>query len=614
MTSIVLPVGSLIKFNSAALSEHNRSPMAMGYNRIEKTQRMANGTLRKFFIKDKKTLNLSWDQLPSYSNYTVDGGYGALDLKNFYESNLGQSSFPVTISYSTQTGSTTDTITMIFSSFSCEVTKRNVYSEVLQKVSNITAVTHNGSSITYTGNNSFTSGDLVTVRGLDTDLYNVNNAAVTAATSLAFTVVKAGSQASVTEASSDGTKFTYYASNSFSAGDVVSVSGFNTKTITAASSTSGNITYTSTAHGFSVGDIVNISGVNVANVEVSPYNLSNAAIASKDANTFTVVGTATGTPVFSSAQATSVYNKTNVDILAATDYYFTVEDTPSPITVVLATAGTASLYSESTQFSVTAFEPTASTNVKYTSAAHDLEAGDKVSITGIRSTATITNAEKLTGDNVISHSGTITSVQLTNNVATVYFSDASFGTYSWNIGDSITISGCSNSTFNGTHTVTAVPASSAVSFAKTNTAIPLDEDATGAAVNNTWSGGMIKYTASNVFAKNDIISITGITPTDYNNASARIAYATSTYFLVPGSITTKYRKPGSASSIFNLSNVTISAVTTNTFTVPFTSATGSTVTGLTGVKASKQVNYTASANTTSTPQEFWSVSLSLEEV
>jgi hypothetical protein len=614
MTPIVLPVGSLIKFNSAALSEHNRSPMSIGYNRIEKTQRMANGTLRKFFIADKKTFNVSWEQLPSYSNYTVDGGYGALDLKTFYEGTLGKSSFPVTISYGPIIDGTTETRNMIFTSFSCEVTKRNVYSEVIQKVSNITAVTHNGSSLTYTGSNSFTVGDAVSVSGLDTDLYNVSNAAVTAASSTSFTVAKAGSQASVTEASSDGAKFTYYASNSFAAGDVVSVSGFNTKTITAASSASGNITYTSTAHGFLVGDTVNISGVNVAAVAVSPYNLSNATIASKDDNTFTIVGTATGTPVFSSAQATSVYNKTNVDILAAADYYFTVSDTSSPATVVLATPGTASLYSESTQFSVTAFTPTAGTNVIYTSVAHDLEVGDKVSITGIRSTATITNAEKLTGDNVISHSGTITSVQLTDNVATVYFSDASFSTYQWNIGDSITISGCSNSAFNGTHTVTAVPANSAVSFAKTNTTIPLDEDATGSAVNNTWSGGMTKYTASNSFVKNDIISITGITPTDYNNASARIAHATSTYFLVPGSITTKYRKSGSASSIFNLSNVTISAVTKDTFTVPFTSATGSKVTVLSNVKASKQVNYTASASTTSKPQEFWSVSLSLEEV
>jgi hypothetical protein len=449
MTPITLPVGSLIKFNSVALSEHNRSPMAVGYNRIEKTQRMSNGTLRKFFIADKKSLNVSWDQLPSYSNYTIDGGYGALDLKTFYEGALGKGSFPVTISYSTQTGSTTETRNMIFTAFSCELTKRNVYSEVIQKVSNITAVTHNGSSLTYTASNSFAVGDLVTVAGLETDLYNVNNAAVTSANSTSFTVVKSGSQASVTEASSDGTKFTYYASNSFAAGDVVSVSGFETG---------------------------------------------------------------------------SAYNKTNVNILFATDYYFTIADTSTQATVVLSSAGTASLYSEATQFNITAFTPTANTSVTYTAASHDLEIGDTVSITGIRSTATITGA--------------------------------------------------------ATHT----------------------------------TPGQIKYTANNTFQAGDIISISGITPSSYNLNNVSVVSATSSEFIITHTTTEKYRKGGSASSIFNLSNVVISAVTTNTFTVPFTSAAGSAVTSLTGVKASKSVNYTASANTTSTPQEFWSVSLSLEEV
>jgi hypothetical protein len=519
MTPIDLPVGSLIKFNSVALSEHNRTPMSIGYNRIEKTQRMANGTLRKFFIGDKKTLSVSWDQLPSYSNYTIDGGYGALDLKTFYESALGKSSFPVTISYSTQTGSTTETMNMNFTAFSCEVTKRNVYSEVVQKVSNITAVTNNGSSLTYTASNSFKVGDLVTIRGLDTDLYNVTNAAVTAANSTSFTIVKAGSQASVTEASSDGTKFTYYASNSFAAGDVVSVSGFKTATITNATTAAGKITYTATAHGFLVNDVINVTGISEAS-----YNKPKAVITDITDDTFSISATGSGTPTFSGATASLVYNKTNVEVLGATDYYFTIADTSTQVTVVLSSAGTASLYSEATQFDITAFTPTANTNVTYTAAAHDLEQGDTVSITGIRSTATITGA--------------------------------------------------------ATHT----------------------------------TPGQIKYTANNTFQAGDIISISGITPSSYNLNNVAVVSATSSEFIVTHTTTEKYRKGGSAASIFNLSNVVISAVTTNTFTVPFTSATGSAVTGLTGVKVSKQVNYTASANTTSAPQEFWSVSLSLEEV
>jgi len=125
---------------------------------------------------------------------------------------------------------------------------------------------------------------------------------------------------------------------------------------------------------------------------------------------------------------------------------------------------------------------------------------------------------------------------------------------------------------------------------------------------------MIKYTATNTFAKNDIISISGITPSEYNNSSARVAYATSSYFLVPGDISVKYRKSGSALSIFNLSNVVVSAVTKDTFTVPFTSAAGYPVTGLSAVTVNKHVNYTAYAKTVALPQEFWTVSLSLEEV
>jgi len=608
MTFITLPVGSLIKLNDVALSEHNRNPVGIGYNRIEKSQRMSNGTLRRFFIADKKTLTVSWNMLPSYSNYTVDGGYGALDLKAFYEA-LATSTFNVKLKTSTTTGSTENSFTMVFSSFTCELMKRNVYSDIVSKSATITAATNNGSSITYTAPNFFAVNDIVTVAGFDTEAYNVYNAAVTSRSGTSFTVAKSGTTASVTEASSDGTNFIYYASNTFSAGDVVSISGFKTKTITAASTAAGKITYTATAHGFLVNDVVNITGISTAG-----YNLSKAVITNVTTDTFSVVGTESAAATFTGAQASLVYNKTNVDIVSATDYYFTIADTSSQATVVLSSAGTATLYSEATQFSVTGFEPTAGTNVKYTSSGHDLEVGDRVSISGIRSTATITNAEKLTGDNIISHLATITAVQLTSNIATVSFSNSTFSTYSWNIGDSITISGCSNSVFNGTHTVTAVPANSAVSFAKTNTNIALDEAATGDAANNTWSSGMIKYTATNTFAKNDIVSITGITPSDYNNSSARIAYATSTYFLVPGSITTKYRKPGSASSIFNLSSAVISAVTTDTITVPFTSAAGSSVTGLSGATVSKYVNYTASAQTVAVPQEFWTVSLSLEEV
>jgi hypothetical protein len=127
-----LPIGSLIYFNSTLkLSEHNRQPISITPNRIEKTTRMTNGTLRKFYVDDKMTINMSWSMLPSYSTFTIDGGYGALDLKSFYEGTAtkasgalsGQNTFDVTVRYGS--GSTTETYTMIFTSCSFEIAKRN---------------------------------------------------------------------------------------------------------------------------------------------------------------------------------------------------------------------------------------------------------------------------------------------------------------------------------------------------------------------------------------------------------------------------------------------------------------------------------------------------------
>jgi hypothetical protein len=111
MTTVTMPRGSILqiqgydsstnggdgslKYNK--VSEHNRSQFDISNERIEKQQRMSNGTLRKFFIADKKTFTLSWDMLPSYRTFTVDGAWGAEDLRTFYSSTQGQSSFNIRV-------------------------------------------------------------------------------------------------------------------------------------------------------------------------------------------------------------------------------------------------------------------------------------------------------------------------------------------------------------------------------------------------------------------------------------------------------------------------------------------------------------------------------------
>lgn len=79
------------------VTEHNRGPLTLDINRIEQSTRMANGTLRKYFIADKLNISVSWDMLPSFRNETVDGGWAAEDIKNFYESSAGKLPFRIQI-------------------------------------------------------------------------------------------------------------------------------------------------------------------------------------------------------------------------------------------------------------------------------------------------------------------------------------------------------------------------------------------------------------------------------------------------------------------------------------------------------------------------------------
>ncbi|MGA1046806.1 MAG: hypothetical protein ACO3UU_02260 [Minisyncoccia bacterium] len=120
---ITLPVGSLITIGTFPLSEHNRAPVSISIDRIQKVQRMSNGTLRKFFINDKKSISISWTMLPSRSSYTVDAGYGARDIKDFYEGATGKGSFPVTVKYGTTDNA--ENLTMIFTACNFELVRRN---------------------------------------------------------------------------------------------------------------------------------------------------------------------------------------------------------------------------------------------------------------------------------------------------------------------------------------------------------------------------------------------------------------------------------------------------------------------------------------------------------
>jgi len=128
MAALILPVGSALFIQDGAgtwqkLTEHNRSPIAVDTQRFEQTARMANGSLRKLFIADKKNVSTSWSMLPSYSTMTVDGGWGAEDIKAFYLGPKGQSTFNARIAYNS---TRTEDFVASFTSCSFNIIKRNV--------------------------------------------------------------------------------------------------------------------------------------------------------------------------------------------------------------------------------------------------------------------------------------------------------------------------------------------------------------------------------------------------------------------------------------------------------------------------------------------------------
>jgi len=125
---LATPAGTTKIWNK--ITEHNRSAFQIGVERIEKVTRTSNGTLRKNHIADKKSFQLSWNMLPSYRTLTIDGGWGAEDLRSFYLSNEGKESFNIRVNLA-KTGTDQSTsgfepYTVVFSSCSFTVVKRGL--------------------------------------------------------------------------------------------------------------------------------------------------------------------------------------------------------------------------------------------------------------------------------------------------------------------------------------------------------------------------------------------------------------------------------------------------------------------------------------------------------
>lgn len=126
---IVLPIWcgltfarpSDLTYSSNRLSDHNRSPISIDFEKIENRDRMANGTLRSFVVATKKKIKASWEDLPRQDAQTVDGFWGANSIRAFYISS-GNGPFWITINYG---DGTNEYFQVMFSDFSIRLSKRS---------------------------------------------------------------------------------------------------------------------------------------------------------------------------------------------------------------------------------------------------------------------------------------------------------------------------------------------------------------------------------------------------------------------------------------------------------------------------------------------------------
>lgn len=128
-----MPRGSILQIESNGtyhkVTEHNRSAFDISPQRIETQTRMVNGSLRKFWIADKRAFSLSWEMLPHTTDLTVDGQWGAEDIQNFYYSSEGRGAFNIKINLATDgtnQESTGEVVKVMFQSASFSVLKRGL--------------------------------------------------------------------------------------------------------------------------------------------------------------------------------------------------------------------------------------------------------------------------------------------------------------------------------------------------------------------------------------------------------------------------------------------------------------------------------------------------------
>jgi hypothetical protein len=111
------PTGLAIDFED--LTDHNRSPIDIRYERIHDTIRTQFGELRKYHRADKRTFTVGWSMLPETSQHTVDGALGAREMEELFVSKTGKVDLLVSYDFGDD-----EVVPCIITDFGIELIKR----------------------------------------------------------------------------------------------------------------------------------------------------------------------------------------------------------------------------------------------------------------------------------------------------------------------------------------------------------------------------------------------------------------------------------------------------------------------------------------------------------
>jgi len=110
------------------ITEHNRSPLSVSWERLESKQRMADGTMRRYVNGKKRTWSCSWENLPSEDTGLLVNGEDGNWMEQFHFDTDG--SFLMRLRAGSNANTATNAlppaqeVRVMITDFSKEVTKR----------------------------------------------------------------------------------------------------------------------------------------------------------------------------------------------------------------------------------------------------------------------------------------------------------------------------------------------------------------------------------------------------------------------------------------------------------------------------------------------------------